>query len=236
MTPRLALHDRIRTDIEGRILSGALTPGDKLPSELELMAQYGCSRMTVSKALTALSGAGLLQRRRRAGTVVAPRPTETMVLDVPDLAVEIARRGQAYRFRLISREIRGPRPDDDREGGLAGAGPLLFVRGVHYADEVPMAYEERHISLEAVPEIAEADFSHESPGSWLLRHIPWTEAENRIGAIGAQEAWAGLLNIAPGSACLSIERKTWRGDEGITLVRQKFVAGSFELVARFGAA
>jgi GntR family histidine utilization transcriptional repressor len=232
----MALHDRIRTEIEGQILSGGLKPGDKVPSELELMAHYGCSRMTVSKALSALSAAGLLQRRRRAGTVVAPRPTETMVLDVPDLAVEMARRGQTYRFRLIEREVRKPRADDALEFGLAGAGPLLFVRGVHYADDVPMAYEERHISLAAVPEIAEADFSRESPGSWLLRHIPWTEAENRIGAVGAHEAWAALLNIAPGSACLSIERRTWRGEERITLVRQTFVAGSFELVARFGAA
>jgi len=232
----MALHDRIRTEIEGQILSGALKPGDKVPSEHELMAHYGCSRMTVSKALTALSGAGLLQRRKRAGTVVAPRPTETMVLDVPDLAVEIARRGQAYRFRLIAREVRKARADDALDDGLARAGPLLFVRGVHCADDVPIAYEARYISLAAVPEIVEADFTRESPGSWLLRHIPWTEAENRIGAVRADAAWAPLLNLEPGAACLSIERKTWRGEARITLVRQSFVAGSFELVARFGAA
>ena len=236
MTRAPALHERIRAEIEGQILSGRLKPGDRLPSELELMAVYQCSRMTVSKALSALSGAGLLQRRKRAGTVVAPRPAETMVLDIPDLAVEIARRGQAYRFQLIDREVRAARADDPQELGLAGAGPLLFVRGVHFADAIPMAYEERHISLTAVPEIAAADFSIEAPGSWLLRHIPWTEAENRIGAVGAHEAWACLLNLAPGSPCLSIERRTWRGEARITLVRQKFVAGAFELVARFGAA
>ena len=234
MTRDLALHDRIRTEIEGQILSGVLKPGDKVPSELELMAVYGCSRMTVSKALTALSGAGLLQRRKRAGTVVAPRPAETMVLDVPDLAVEITRRGQAYGFRLVAREVRTARAEDDLDEGLASAGPLLFVRGVHCADAVPIAYEERYINLAAVPEIAEADFSVESPGSWLLRHIPWTEAENRIGAIGADAAWARLLNLSPGAACLAIARKTWRGEARITLVRQMFVAGRFELVARFG--
>ena len=54
--------------------------------------------------------------------------------------------------------------------------------------------------------------------------------------MGADAAWAPLLNLEPGAACLSIERKTWRGEARITLVRQSFVAGSFELVARFGAA
>ena len=42
-----ALHQRIRTDIEAKILSGDLGPGDRIPFEHELTAQYGCSRMTV---------------------------------------------------------------------------------------------------------------------------------------------------------------------------------------------
>jgi GntR family histidine utilization transcriptional repressor len=40
--------------------------------------------------------------------------------------------------------------------------------------------------------------------------------------------------MTPGSACLTLERQTWRGGEGITLVKQQFVAGAYELVARFG--
>jgi GntR family transcriptional regulator, histidine utilization repressor len=234
MTP-MTLHERIRSDIEGQILSGALKPGDKIPSELELMERYGCSRMTVNKALSTLSGAGLLQRRKRAGTVVAARPTESMVLDVPDLPVEIGRRGQLYRFHLLHREARFAAADAADERKLVGAGRLLHVRGVHLADDVAFAFEDRFVSLAAVPQIEHVDFTAEPPGSWLLHHIPWTEAENRIGAIAASREWAGHLGIETGAPCLSIVRRTWRGDEGITLVRQKFVAGQFELVARFGA-
>ena len=219
----MPLHERIRTDIETQILSGALVPGDKVPSELELMAHYGCARMTVSKALSTLSNAGFIQRRKRAGTVVAQRPTESMVLDVPDLAIEIGRRGQAYRFELIERDIRYASEHDPDEKLLAGPGQIMFLRGIHLADNRPFAYEERLVSLTAVPQIAAEDFVSVSPGSWLLQHIPWTEAENRIG-------------VPVESACLTVERRTWRGDERITFVRQKFVAGQYELVARFGAA
>ncbi|MFY8153816.1 MAG: GntR family transcriptional regulator, partial [Hyphomicrobiales bacterium] len=56
------LHQRIRGDIEGRIMSGDLKPGDRIPFEHELSAHYGCSRMTVNKVLSALVDAGLIER------------------------------------------------------------------------------------------------------------------------------------------------------------------------------
>lgn len=49
------LHQRIRADIGERIRSGAWSPGHRIPFEHELMAQYGCSRMTVNKALSPLA-------------------------------------------------------------------------------------------------------------------------------------------------------------------------------------
>jgi len=229
------LHERIRRDIEDRILSGAARPGERIPSERELMAHYGCARMTVSKALSALSAAGLVLRRKRAGTVVAERRTESLVLDVPDLPAEIARRGQAYAWRLIGKRVRAPDPTRDEEQQVAGSGALLEIIGVHGADATPFAYEERLVSIAAVPEAAAADFSRTPPGSWLLGHIPWTEAEHRIGATAAAADWAGLLAIPVGSPCLTVERRTWRGDQRITLVRQHFVASHYQLVARFGA-
>jgi len=61
--PALPLHERIRQEIEGRIMAGDLRPGERLPSELELMAHYGCARMTVNKALSRLSESGLLERK-----------------------------------------------------------------------------------------------------------------------------------------------------------------------------
>ncbi|HEU6442679.1 MAG TPA: GntR family transcriptional regulator, partial [Microvirga sp.] len=65
------LNQKIRRDIEGKIMSGEWPPGHRLPYEHELMAEYGCSRMTVSKVLSGLAVQGLITRRRRAGSVVA---------------------------------------------------------------------------------------------------------------------------------------------------------------------
>lgn len=230
----LPLHQRIRGDIESAILSGTFSAGDRLPTELELMQRYGCARMTVNKALSALAATGLIDRRKGAGSFVARPKVHSMVLDVPDLEQEVTQRGQSYRFCLLDRRIRQPCQDNPEEVQLARGGDLLSIEGVHLADDVPLAYEARLVGLTAVPELADEPFGEISPGAWLLRHVPWTEAESRVCAVPADSEVAARLNIGKGAACLFIERRTWRGDEGITLVRQHFVGAAYDLIARFG--
>ncbi|MBP6877459.1 MAG: histidine utilization repressor [Phenylobacterium sp.] len=227
-----ALHQRIRTDIEAKILSGELGPGDRIPFEHELTEQYGCSRMTVSKAISALAEAGLIERRRRAGSFVARPRVHSAVLDIPDLRAEIEGRGQAYRFELITCVQRAADGADEAE--LAGGRTLLALRGVHFADLQPFSLEDRLISLRAAPEAARVDFAEISPGAWLLEHIPWTEAENRISALAVDAEAARLLAVPPRTACLAVERRTWRAGVGVTRVRQLFPGEGYDLVARFG--
>lgn len=61
-----AIHDELRT----RVLQGEWKVGDKLPTETELAARFDCSVGTISKAMTLLAHAGLVERRARAGTRV----------------------------------------------------------------------------------------------------------------------------------------------------------------------
>ncbi|WP_374468867.1 histidine utilization repressor [Phenylobacterium sp.] len=230
------LHQRIRGDIEGRILTGAWRPGHRVPSEHELMAEYGCSRMTVNKALSSLAEAGLIVRRRRAGSFVARPHLQSVVLEIPDIQAEVSRRGLAYGYRLLGRRGRAPRRGDADEAALAGGGRLLELDCLHLAGGRPFALEHRLIAVAAAPEAAEADFSEISPGAWLLGHVPWTEAEHRITAVNATEAEAELLGLDPAAACLVLERRTWRGGERITNVRQLFPGDAYDLVARFAPA
>ena len=229
----LALHEQIRSDIETAILSGKLDPGERLPTEAELQDRYGCSRMTVSKALSALGSAGLIERKKRAGSFVARPRLHSMVLDVPDLGTEIHAKGQHYSYRLHRQRLRAP-TRDAHERTLAGQGKLLELDGVHFADSKPFALERRLVSVVAVPSMADVDFTTTAPGSWLLKEIPWTEAETRIAAVGADATSAEMLGIDAGTPCLALDRQTWRGEEGITAVHQLFPGTTYDLVARFG--
>jgi len=231
----MTLNQRIRGDIEDKIRSGKWPPGHRIPFEHELMVQYGCSRMTVNKVLSALADAGMIERRRRAGSFVSrPHPyIEQVALDIPDIPVEVAKRGHEYRFQLLSRRLRTPRVRVPHEMEIAENGQLLALRSLHLADEVPFALEGRIINPSAISEVLEQDFRGVAPGSWLLHHVPWTRAQHRISAVGADEGQADLLRIPLGTACLVLDRQTWRGTQPVTFVRQVFVGDSYDLVARF---
>ncbi|MFT3755540.1 MAG: histidine utilization repressor [Pseudoxanthomonas sp.] len=234
MNPKpTTLNQRIRNDIEGRIRSGQWPPGHRIPFEHELMAEYGCSRMTVNKVLTLLAGAGVIERRRRAGSFVTrPHPhIEQVALDIPDIPIEVAKRGHRYRFQLLSRRTRKPRLRLPHEVEVAEGGRLLALQSLHLADEVPFALEDRVVNPSLMP--ANQDFAGSAPGSWLLQHVSWTRAQHRISAVNADEQQAQLLRITPGTACLVIDRQTWRGEQPVTWVRQVFVGDSYDLVAGF---
>ncbi len=228
------MHQRIRAEIEARIRSGAWPPGHRVPFETELMSQYGCARMTVSKAMTALVEAGLIVRRKRAGSFVARPKVHAPVLNIPDIQAEIEARGEAYAFRLLARAVRAPHRDAPGEIELAAGGQLLALDGVHDADGRPFALERRLVSLKAAPEIEAADFATITPGAWLLEHVAWTEAESRISAVNADSEDAHLLALDEGAACLVVDRRTWREGRGVTRVRQVFPGEAYDLVARFG--
>lgn len=231
--PPISLNQRIRSDIEGRIRSGEWPPGYRIPYEHELMAEYGCSRMTVNKVLTMLADAGMIERRRRAGSFVSrPHPhIEQVALDIPDIPLEVAARGHLYRFQLLQQRQRKPRRGQEEE--MAVDGSVIALQSLHLADGRPFALEERVINPVAAPDAAGMDFAATVPGSWLLQHVPWTRAQHRISAIGADAGQAALLQVAEGTACLVIERRTWRGEQPVTYVKQVFLGDSYDLIARF---
>ena len=111
------LNQRIRSELEGRILSGEWAPGFRIPYEHELMEQYACSRMTVNKVLTALAESGMIERRRRAGSFVARQSPhlELVALEIPDIAVQVSAMGHAYGYRLLQRALRSAHADDAGE-------------------------------------------------------------------------------------------------------------------------
>ncbi len=226
------LYQTIRIAIETQIMSGDLRPGDRIPFEHELMARYSCSRMTVNKALSALASSGLISRQRRRGSFVTRPRIHMAALQIPDIREEIERRGHAYGLELVSQSVLAA----DSESGvimrLPPHGRLLSLRCVHLADGKPYAVEDRLINLIAVPSARDADFSATPPGTWLLAHVPWTEAEHRITAATAGEA-AALLKVGPDKPCLILERWTWRESESITYVRLTFHGDNFDLTARF---
>lgn len=226
----MTIEARIRRDIEERIRSGEWAPGTRIPFEHELVVTYGCARATVNKALSRLAREGLIERRRRAGSFVAHPRIQSAVVGVPDIGALIAARGEAYRWKLISKSLDMSPPGEVETSATAR---WLRLCGIHLASAQPFGWEERWLDLGTVPEAAEISFDEVAPGTWLLGHVPWTDARHRIGAVAASPAVARHLHIAAGSPCLQIERWTWRSDAAVTFARQLFPGDRYDLVEDF---
>lgn len=228
-----SLYQRIRTDIESRIVSGEWGPGHRIPFEHELMAEYGCARMTVNKALSKLAEAGLIERRRRLGSFVARPAAPSAVLAIPDIKAEVLGRGVTYRYELLMRRKRAANPADREALAVLQGAAVLALRCRHFAGTRPFALEERRVAIAEVPNIEAVDFRANPPGTWLLEHIPWSAAEHRIRAAGADRRVAALLSVPQGSPCLVVERRTWRQSAFITAVRTWFPSDLQTLITRF---
>ena len=66
--PRIS--DAVAASLERRILEGSLKPGDRLPPERELAAEFGVSRPSLREAIQKLATKGLVQTRQGGGTCV----------------------------------------------------------------------------------------------------------------------------------------------------------------------
>lgn len=229
----ISLHQLILYNISERILSGEWPPGYRIPFEHELMVEYNCSRMTVSKVLTHLANNHMIERRRKAGSFVFRPHSQSLVMEIADIKVEVAALGLPYSFDISSCAKRKSEQADCTSLDVRPLSAVLELVCCHYAGRQPFCLEERLINLAAVPEAADETFAEQSPGSWLMSRVPWTTAEHKIIATEPSAAVADALKLSAGKPCLVVERKTWSNNHTVTFVRLTYPGNLHELVARF---
>src|ERR1700750_2846962 len=89
----LALYEQIKAHITHKIQDGSWAPGERLPSESELVAQFGVARMTVNRALRELVEEGRIRRVAGVGSFVAEGKPQSTLLQIANIASEIRARG-----------------------------------------------------------------------------------------------------------------------------------------------
>ena len=208
-----------------RIRSRQWQPGDLIPGEVDLAEEFGCARATVNRALRAVADAGLLERRRKAGTRVAVHPVRKATLSIPIIRHQVEARNQAYAYALISARTKRPPAGVRARMALARDARALSVQALHFADGHPFVYEDRWINLAAVPEIKDEDLAIESANEWLVAHAPFTEGDIAFSATAADAETADLLAVEVGAALFVTERSTWHEGVSITTVRLTYAPG-----------
>ena len=215
----------VQNEVLRRINSRQWKPGDLVPSETDLAREFGCARATVNRALQAVADSGLIDRRRKAGTRVTIHPVRKATLSIAIIKREIEQKGLVYGYALINEKLEQPSFAIRAHMQLSEDSKILHIHALHMANGKPYVFEDRWINIKSVPDVANADFSQQSPNQWLVENAPFTRGDIAFSAIVAAKKEAEILSCARGEALFSIERSTWDLDQAITWVRLTFAPG-----------
>jgi len=188
-------------------------PGDPLPSESELAARYRVSRMTARQAVQNLAAEGLVQRRRGAGTFVAPRPIHRHEGALMSFTEDMRQRGMKASSRLLQAGLRAATSADVDALRLPGAARVVAISRLRLADGVPMAIEHAALPAECAGVLAddlETGSLHESLAA--RGRVP-SVSRSWIRARLATAVESRLLEIPRRSALLVERRIIYDTDE-----------------------
>ena len=130
--------------------------GTAIPSERQLSADLGVSRLTLRAALDDLAREGYLVRRRGSGTYVQ-QPKISQQLTMTSFSEDMRRRGMVPGSRTLSltRQLAGARLG--RFLNVSPGDEIVVVKRLRLADGVSMAIETLHIPAAVVPGVEAAD-------------------------------------------------------------------------------
>lgn len=233
MTAYLPRYRTIEQALRERI--AALRPGDGLPSDSALCAEFNVSRMTARNAMHRLAEEGLLVRLPGRGSYVAEPPAHRRADRLMSFSSEMTRRGRVPSSTIVAREIRPAWRSAASELHIREGEPLVFLRRVRSADGQPIAVETTLLigSLSAI--VMAADLRHDSLHSalagagWGLRRGTAT-----VTAASASKEDARLLGVARGDPML-VERRVILDGQGRPLeaTETRYAADRYAIDVRF---
>jgi GntR family transcriptional regulator, N-acetylglucosamine utilization regulator len=156
------LHHQVYLDLKAALDGQEWRPGDRLPTERELASRYGCSLITVRRALTELTREQRLERTRGKGTFVLwpriERDWDARLSFAQDMMV----RGLNPGTRLV-----GARPESAGEAvaralELEVGSPIVSLERLRLAEGEPLLLEQVHLPAERFPGLLAADLENHS--------------------------------------------------------------------------
>jgi GntR family histidine utilization transcriptional repressor len=229
----LAPYQRVKQHLKDGLAQGRWRPGELMPSEAELVAQFGVSRMTAGRALRELQAEGLVERVQGVGSFAAQLHRVSSTLTIHSLQEEIEARGHRHHAVVhLQREETAPAALALQLGLPKGA-PVFHTLIVHHDNGVPLQCEDRYVNPAAAPDYLQADFTRITPTRYLLEVAPMWDAQYTLEASLASAQEARLLGIGRAEPCLVMVRRTVFGGVPITLARLVHPGSRYQLEGRF---
>jgi GntR family histidine utilization transcriptional repressor len=228
-----ARYAKVKAFLKDQLARGRWAPGALMPSEAELVAQFGVSRMTANRALRELQSEGLVERVQGVGTFAAELHRVSSTLTLRDLHGEIVERGHRHHAEVaLAREERATGGLAERLGLVDGA-RVFHTMVVHHENGVPLQCEDRYVNPAAAPRYLEVDFTQTTPTHYLLQVAPLWEAQYSIEASVPTADEARLLRIGRAEPCLVLIRRTVSRGVPVTIARLVHPGSRYQLDGEF---
>ncbi len=226
-------YQQLKDLIIGRISRGELRPADRVPSENELVESMQVSRMTANRALRELHDEGYVERIAGRGTFVSDFRSQSHLLEVQNIADEIAGRGHSHTSSVIRRSRQHARGEVARALHVEQGSDVFHLLLVHYENGTPVQVEDRHVLADFAPHCLEQDFEKMTPSAYLTAVAPLQEAEQVVRAAMPNAAVRQRLNMEEGEPALVVVRRTWSEGRPVTFSRLHHPGSRYELTAHY---
>jgi GntR family histidine utilization transcriptional repressor len=226
-------YQQLKDFIIEQISSGALQPSDRVPSENELVETKNVSRMTANRALRELNDEGYVERVAGRGTFVSDFRSQSHLLEVQNIADEIASRGHAHSSAVLRQSLQQARGEIAKALHVSQGTDVFHLLLVHSENQVPIQVEDRYVLASFAPECLQQDFEAVTPSAYLTGVSPLQEAEQAVRASLPIPAVRQRLDMAEGEPCLVVMRRTWSHGRPVTFARLHHPGSRYELTGHY---
>jgi GntR family histidine utilization transcriptional repressor len=227
------MYQQLKDLIIGRISNGELRPADRVPSENELVEAMNVSRMTANRALRELTDEGYVRRVAGRGTFVADFRAGSHVLEVQNIADEIAGRGHEHTCEVLRQSLQHARGEVARALHVDQGSDVFHLLLVHSEDGTPIQVEDRHVVADFAPNCLEQDFTATTPSAYLTGISPLQEAEQIVRATQPNAAVRQRLGMTDNEPSLVVMRRTWSHGRPVTFARLHHPGSRYELTGHY---
>lgn len=205
----VALYRQLARSIEESILSGDLTPDDRLESEAAMMRRHRLSRATVRKAIDEVEAKGLVARRHGIGTIVV-RSSIVRPMELRSLHQDLLLAGRTPTTTVLKFEqIPCPAEVSQDCPELLKDEPVVHLRRLRLSDGEPIAILETWMRPDLV-DFGPADLERSGLYDLIARSgHEFRTARQQITATIMGEEDAALLGEEPGSALMVMLRASF---------------------------
>lgn len=207
-----SLYETCAAALTREIESGALRPGQRLPSERSLGDALGFTRLTVRRALQVLAQRGLLEPDERRGWQVRSAQVSDSLSTLMGFTEMARRRGLIASSRILSLQHRDATFDESEALRVAPGAPMLDLSRLRLLDDHPTAIEHLRMPTSRLRWPDGFDFTGSIYAALESQGIVPTVADAYVDVVDATEAEARLLGVATGRGLLRMNCVTTDAD------------------------